>query len=417
MNPTDQTQRATFKVSFFLNANKARKNGEVPIMGRITINGEIANFSTKISIPTKMWDVSTMSAIGRSAEASKINTLLESIKGKIHGDFHFLQGRDGDISAEKLKNCFLGLDQQYETLLSLFDKHIVDLKQRVPHDLSQSAFKKYLLTRRRIEQFMKERYNYSDLSLKSIRLMFIEDFAHWLRNRCKLDTNVLAKDIQLLKKIITIAHKNGIISVHPFAEYTIKKVQKDRGYLNKQELESILKKEIESLRLEQIRDIFIFSCYTGLAYCDVSNLTEDHIQPHIDGNLWLKFNRQKTGFKSDLPLLAIPKMIIDKYRNQQKNGKLLPVPSNQKVNAYLKEIGEICGIKQPLTFHIARHTFATTIALANGISMESLSGMLGHNKITTTQIYGKITRDKIGKEMAGLEGKLDKQEQLFQTTY
>ena len=357
-----------------------------------------------------------MNALGRSVEANQINAPLESIKGKIHGDFHFLQGRDGDVTAEKLKNCFLGLDQQYETLLSLFDKHIADLKQRVPHDLSQSTFKRYLLTRRRIEQFMKEKYNYSDVSLKSIRLMFIEDFVLWLRNRYRLETNVLAKDVQLLKKIITMAHKSGIISAHPFSEYTIKKEQKDRGYLNKQELESILKKEIRSLRLEQIRDIFIFSCYTGLAYCDVANLTEDHIQPHIDSNLWIKFNRQKTGFKSDLPLLSIPKMIIDKYRGLQKDGKLLPIPSNQKVNAYLKEIGEICGIKQPLTFHLARHTFATTVALANGISMEALSGMLGHNKISTTQIYGKITRDKIGKEMAGLAGKLDKQEKLFHAT-
>ena len=412
MENLGQTQRTTFRVSFFLNKGKVRKDSNMPILARITVNGDKVSFYTKLDILPEMWDLQSMRSIGRTTEAKRINSVLDSILGKIQADYHFLQGRDGYVTAERLKNSFLGLDEQYETLLTFFDKHIEDLKERVPHDLSNSTLKKYILTRKRTEQFMNEKYKLKDVPLKSIRLIFVTDFEHWLRNHCRLSTNVLAKDIQFLKKILTLAHKSGIISVNPFAEYSIKKEKPKIKYLNDDELNRIIAKKFDCLRLEQIRDIFIFSCFTGMPYCDIATLTEDEIQKHFSSDLWLKYDRHKTGNKSDLPLLKIPLMILEKYKGKQKNGKCFPVPSNQKVNSYLKEIGDMCGIQQKLTFHLARHTFATKM-LEVGISMESVSKMMGHTKLATTQIYGNITRNKIQREMASIVDSFEQQEELY----
>lgn len=218
--------------------------------------------------------------------------------------------------------------------------------------------------------------------------------------------NTTAKYLQQFKHIITLAKNNGWIQSDPFANFKIRFKKVDRGYLNQDELTTIMQKKIAIKRLEQVRDIFIFSCFTGLAYVDVRNLNEKDIRKSFDGKLWIMKKRQKTDVQSNILLLDIPKMILFKYKNMLPNDKLLPIISNQRLNSYLKEIADICGIDKNLTFLLARHTFATTVTLAKGVPMETVSKMLGHTSVRTTQIYARITDSKIGNDMQELSVKL-----------
>ena len=215
------------------------------------------------------------------------------------------------------------------------------------------------------------------------------------------------------KRIILIARNNGILTGNPFANYKIRLEKVDRGYLTEDEIKIILKKKMVSERLEQVRDVFIFSCFSGLAYVDVANLKEDNIRKSFDGNLWIITKRQKTNTDVNVPLLDIPKMILEKYKGKLPNGKVLPIISNQKLNAYLKEIADVCEIKKNLTFHLARHTFATTTTLAKGVPIETVSKMLGHTNIETTQIYARITNNKISNDMQGLDKKFVGIEKIY----
>lgn len=219
--------------------------------------------------------------------------------------------------------------------------------------------------------------------------------------------------MQFFKRIILIARNNGILVGAPFANYKIRLEKVDRGYLTEDEIKIILKKKMVSERLEQVRDVFIFSCFSGLAYVDVANLKEDNIRKSFDGNLWIITKRQKTNTDVNVPLLDIPKMILEKYKGKLPNGKVLPIISNQKLNAYLKEIADVCGIKKNLTFHLARHTFATTTTLAKGVPIETVSKMLGHTNIETTQIYARITNNKISNDMQGLDKKFVGIEKIY----
>jgi site-specific recombinase XerD len=224
---------------------------------------------------------------------------------------------------------------------------------------------------------------------------------------------VAAKMIQNLKKMVIFAHNTGIIQHHPFTGYVMSLNKIDKGYLSERELKIIISKQFDCLRLEHVKDIFLFACYTGLAYIDIANLKEDNIRQSFDGNMWLIGKRGKTGISYNVPLFNIPLMIIEKYKGKFPYGKILPVISNQKLNSYLKEIADVCGITINLTFHIARHTFATTVTLANGVSIESVSGMLGHSNIMTTQIYARITNEKIRKDTQYLGEKFSDAENLF----
>ena len=224
----------------------------------------------------------------------------------------------------------------------------------------------------------------------------------------------MAKFMQFFKRIIILARNNGLIVHDPFANYKIQLKKVDRGYLTEQEMNKIIQKKFPTKRLEQVRDIFIFSCFTGLAYIDVKELTKNHIRISFDGNIWIMTKRHKTKVNVNVPLMDIPKKILQKYEGELPDDKILPVLSNQKMNAYLKEIADVCGITKNLTFHLARHTFATTVTLAKGIPIETVSKMLGHTNIQTTQIYARITNDKISKDMEGLSEKFNESERLFQ---
>ncbi|MDI9605502.1 MAG: site-specific integrase [Bacteroidota bacterium] len=398
--------RTTFNTLFFLKKSGLKKDGTMPIMARITINGTVAHFSTKLCVPPEKWDMATNRVKGSTRETKEINYLLSEIQASLSSYFHDLQRRDGIVTAKALKNEFLGISENHVTVLSLFKTHNDNFERQVGISKSKATFQKYQRTYNHIEAFIKKEYNVEDMPLRSINNLFITGFETYMRVDKKCCHNTTAKYIQLFKSIILIARKNGLLLTDPFADYQIRFQKVDRGYLTEDELKAILEKKFTNKRLEQVRDVFLFSCFTGLAYIDVKNLKKENIRKSFDGNLWIMTKRQKTNVQSNVLLLDIPLKILEKYEGKLPNDKILPVSSNQKMNAYLKEIGTLCNIDKDLTFHLARHTFATTVTLAKGVPIESVSKMLGHTKMQTTQIYARITNEKISRDMSELSKKL-----------
>jgi site-specific recombinase XerD len=399
--------KSTFSILFYLKRNGQKANGNMPIMGRITVNGEAVQFAAKVEVKPEYWNVKAGKAIGRNnAEVQEVNRILESIKVTMTKIYRDLQEKESSVTPERIKNIFFGIEVKNQMLLELFKQYNEDIHKLIGISKSMVCYHKYEITRKRLTSFLKEEYHVSDISLKEINHKFITDFEAYMRGVCRCNANTTSKFIQRFKSIVLVARNNGWLLHDPFANYKIKSPKVDRGYLTQEELEVIMQKEFSVKRLEQVRDIFIFACFTGLAYVDVRNLRETNVRVSFDGNLWIMTKRQKTDVQSNIPLLDVPKQILEKYKGALPNGMILPVPSNQKMNAYLKEIADLCGIAKNLTFHLARHTFATTTTLAKGVPIETVSKMLGHTNIKTTQIYARITDNKISHDMAVLAGKL-----------
>lgn len=407
------TMRSTFKILFYIKKNAVKNNGNAPIMARVTLNSEVAQFSLKCEVNPIEWDPRYGKAIGKTAAAQKLNGLLDNLKASIIQHYREISDREATVTAEKVKNAFLGLQIHNEMLLDLFNKHNQGLKAQIGKCISLDTYQKYLRTAKRLQEFMKYKYNISDISLKEINYSFVSDFDIYLKTIHSCSQNTTGKFMQRFKSIILIAKNNGWIHADPYSNYKLHFVKSEREYLTEQELESIMKKKFTIKRLEQVRDMFIFSCFTGLAYIDVLNLRKNNIRNTFDDSLWIIGKRVKTGITYRVPLLDIPKLIIEKYSGTLPDNLVLPVISNQKMNSYLKEIADTCGIDKNLSFHAARHTFATTVTLSKGVSIESVSKMLGHTNIKTTQIYARITDNKIKNDMVALAGKIKDLETSF----
>ncbi len=397
--------RSTFNVLFFIKKNAEKKDGTAPIVARITINGKKTHFNTKQFIKPNDWSVELNKAKGRNAEARTLNAVLDEIKTSLRNAYNDLTKKDIQITAEKVKNTFLGIGLEQYLLMELFEESNNLLKKQIGINKSKATYQKAEVCKRHLSNYLKTEYKRSDIDLREINHSFIVGFETFLNVQCGCNANTTAKFIQKFKSIVLIAQKNGWIQTDPFANYRISIKKVDRGYLNDDELKRIMQKSLSSERLERVRDIFIFSCYTGLAYIDIKNLKQEHITKGFDGNLWINTKRQKTSIKTVVPLLDIAQLILDKYKGLP-NNVLLPIPTNQKTNQYLKEIADVCGITKNLTFHLARHTFATTVTLSKGVPIESVSKMLGHTNIKTTQIYARITNEKISSDMQVLAEKL-----------
>ncbi|MDR2917116.1 MAG: site-specific integrase, partial [Tannerella sp.] len=296
-------------------------------------------------------------------------------------------------------NIFLGYEEEEKTIISYFDKFNEQYKLKVGTTATHKTYTRYLLTRDRLVEFMKERYSLSDMSIKEITVAFVDDFYLYVRNHTECNHNSTLKFLQRLRTIMYYAKNSGLVFNDPFSNFRFRFDKVNRGYLDQDELDILYAKKFPSARLTQVRDIFLFSCYTGLAYVDIFELTEDKIKKAFDGHLWVMTKRHKTDINTNVRLLDIPLEILEKYKGKQKNGKVLPVISNQKINDYLEEIADICGIEKKTTFHVARHTFASTVALGNDVPMESVQTMLGHADIKTTQIYAHVVNQKLSRDM------------------
>lgn len=325
--------------------------------------------------------------------------------------------REEVITAGKLKNAITGLDQNATTLLQVCDRFIEDYTDLLKTEqCCRETYLRYKLTRSRLAEFMQARYRLPDMAVKELHPRFATDFDRWLRMNYRLTNNSTMKLMRQLKTMLHVGYLNGWSKNDPLAGYKLHFEKVDRGYLTDEELDRLENKVFAMKRLEVIRDLFLFSCYTGLAYIDLKHLSADMLRRWPDGNLWIDTKRQKTDVPVHVRLLDIPIRLIEKYGGTTEGGLLFPVPSNQKVNSYLKEIASVCGIDKDLTFHMARHTFATTVTLANGVPIETVSKMLGHTNIQTTQIYARVIDTKINNDMEVLAGKLNAKAMIRPTT-
>ncbi|MDE6878594.1 MAG: site-specific integrase [Odoribacter sp.] len=397
---------STFKILFYIRKNYLNRDKKAPIMIRVTIDGRMVQFNSKLDIEPQCWNPKKQRADGSGKQVKMFNTLLENIKYSLQHHFHEIACEETP-TPEKVRDSFLGVAEKENTLMSLFNRHLDNLKNIVGKGMTQATYDKYDITYRRLKEFMKSRYNLSDIPLRDIKNIFVVDFENYLIQTHDYGKNTRAKFLQRFHSVILIARRNNWIKTDPFDHFVIGSQKVDRGYLTQAEVDAIWNKQFSVARLEKARDAFIFACYTGLAYVDVCHLKKANIVT-INGEKWIRTRRQKTDTLVEVPLLKIPESIIEKYRGYVlPDDALIPISSNQKVNAYLKEIADLCGIQKNLTYHLARHTFATTITLSKGVSMESVSKMLGHTKITTTQIYARILNSKVKEEMKLVETALE----------
>lgn len=398
--------RSTFKILMYLKKGSEKPNGNVPLMCRLTVDGEIKQFSCKMDVPPRLWDVKTGRASGKSIEAQKINHAIDKIRVDVNRRYQEMMQTDGYVTAAKLKNAYLGIGIKQETLLKLFEQHNDEFLKKVGHSRAQGTYTRYRTVCKHIREFLPHTYNRKDIPLKELNLTFINDFEYYLRTERKCRTNTIWGYMIVLKHIISIARNSGVLPFNPFAGYINSPENVDRGYLSKEELQSLMDAPMKNKTYELVRDLFLFATFTGLAYSDVKNLTEDNLQTFFDGNLWIIARRKKTNTESNIRLLEVPKHIIEKYKGMTGDNRVFPVPSNSSCNEKLKKIGAQCGIKTRLTFHVARHSAATTILLSNGIPIETVSRILGHTNIKTTQIYAKITNQKISQDLEALSHKI-----------
>ncbi|MBQ8594062.1 MAG: site-specific integrase [Bacteroidaceae bacterium] len=398
--------RKCFKVPYYVRSNYENKQGKSPLMIRIFLNGEMMNIgSAGIYIDKKLWSNSTSRMKGRSIDALNVNAQLDLLSSTLLGIFKKYED-DEELSLEKIKSDYLGKSSSLDTVMDIFDKYLEDLKSLIGTSKTQATFNKYAVARKHFSSFLKYKYGRNDIMPKELTYIVIHDFDVYLKTVLQLKANSATKTLKFFKTVIIFAQKSGKMTHDPFMNFRFQAEKVDRGFLTDEEIQCMMKKTFDIPRLEQVRDIFIFSCFSGLAYIDMVNLTEDNIVV-LDGKKWIIVNRHKTNVPSNILLLDIPLMIIDKYKGKDNDGRLLPIISNQKMNAYLKEIADVCGIKKRLTCHLARHTFAT-MTLSKGVPIETVSKMLGHTNIKTTQIYARITNKKIESDMMVLATKLDK---------
>lgn len=410
------TMKAKVSILFYAKRAKASVNGLVPIYTRITINGKRIELSTSRFVHINKWSTEAGKMKGSSDEARSINSHLDLLKIQIIDAQMELIHKKIPVSAENLKSKLLGSDERSRMLVAIFTDHNNKIKELVGKEYAAGTLERYKTSLKHTVDFMQWKYNITDIDITKIDHAFIMDYEFWLRSVKNCANNTAVKYLKNFNKIIKQCLANDWIDKNPFANYISKVKEVERVYLSEKEIQNIMRKDFKNERLSVVRDIFIFSCFTGLAYIDVKNLTSAHISLGIDGEKWIFTHRQKTETASKIPLLPVTQMIINKYQNHPQSShqdKLLPIPSNQKMNAYLKEIATICEIDKELTFHIARHTFATTVTLTNGVPIESVSKMLGHKNLRTTQHYAKVLDRKVSEDMQQLRNKFNTNSDLF----
>lgn len=391
----------TFSVLFWLKLASA-KNGGAPLYARITVNGKRAELSLKQKLQISDWDAKKNRLKGFSDDARKINNYLKQVSSQLFETYQSLNREKKIVTSDLIKSHFLRTDERPYALSDIIEYH----NEHMKFTLRWGTQKNYFTTHNYISLFLKKKHGRTDMFLTELNYKFIIDFERYLRRQKTMGNNTVMKHIERLRKMVSLAHKMEWLGKDPFIKFEAKYEKKERTYLTLGELQAIENKQFTIERLQLIKDLFVFSCYTGLSYGDVMNLSTKNLCAGIDNRQWINAQREKTSVPIKIPILSKAGNIIKKYEAHPESvikKKLFPSISNQKLNSYLKEIADVCGITKNLTFHIARHTFATTVTLSNGVPMETVSKLLGHSKITTTQIYAKVIERKVGEDMQKLE--------------
>ncbi len=397
------------KVSFIVRSDK-KQSGVSPVLMVLSLDGRRAYVTTGQKVEISKWDSYNGKFIGESAKIRTMNEFLERMRMDVIRIYNEMNSRQEDITVDELRKALKGENERKsKTLLEVCKLYNSSFEKLVGIEIGEITFKRYATFANKVEDFMKLKMGIKDIRLENIKYSFGLEYDHYLKSEVKLHQNTLVKYIQYLNRVLDYAVKYEWLDKNVLFGYKCPVKETKREYLTADELQRIVDKEIRIVRLQEVRDCFVFCCYTGYAYKDAAKLTPDHIGTGINGNKWIYTSRQKNDNTSNVPLLDQAMEIIEKYADHPdcvSKNRLLPMKSNQKLNAYLKELADICEITKPMTTHIARHTFATTVLLSNGVSMEATSKMLGHSSLKTTQIYGKILETRVGSEMEMLKAKL-----------
>lgn len=398
-------------LTFWFRLNQQRiKNDKTPIYLRLTVNDKRSEFSTGQYVEASAWDSSLQRVKGKHPDAESINRVLDMIRSDIQKHYSLLLARGEQITGEILKNNYLGVKENLHTLSEAFDMHNRRFGEKVKAGKKSSkTLKRFEITRQKVVDFLKHEYHVSDLALNQIKFSLAADFEHFLTTVHCIGGNTAMKYIKILKQVIKMTVDNGWLPNNPLGGFKCTYEEPERERLTMDEIMLLYNKKIDLERLDEVRDIYLFCCFTGFAYLDVRNLKPENIVIGIDGEKWIAKDREKTNTSERVPLLPISLEVVEKYKNTpycMLHNCLLPVSSNQRFNGYLKELAAICGIKKHLTTHTARHTFATTVTLEHDVPIETVSQMLGHKSIRTTQIYAKITQKKVSNNMKALRNRL-----------
>jgi site-specific recombinase XerD len=394
-------KRSTFKILFYLNTSKRKKSGLCPVMVRITVDGGVAQFSLKEDAHPDKWDTKKGRVRGNNRENIELNRKIEQTEQTIKNIYTRTVDRDGYVTAEQIKNEFSGVTGKAEMLLELFVEHNMEFEKRIGIDREYGTYEMYKCSYKHLSRFIRSKYRQEDYALQQLDMSFINDFNCYLHVDARLKPNSTLSHIIILRKLVKRAIHQGTIPCDPFAEYVPN--QQDRKYLHisGEELDKIMSARIASKSVGFVRDMFVFSCFTGLAYADMRQLSEKHLRKAADGSIWIDIQRLKTGVESNIRLLNIPLSIIEKYRPVRKSDCLFDMINPTSIGRNLRIIEKLCGIPH-LHFHMARHTFATLLCMTNGVPMETVSKMMGHSSMHTTQIYAEITGQKVREDMTKL---------------
>lgn len=408
-------KRSTFKVLFYLK-RRSEKNGKAPIMGRITVNGTVSQFSCKLSVSPKLWDTGGNRAAGKSVEARRINEKLENIKTNIGKQYQRISDRDSYVTAEKVKNAWLGFGDEHRLLLQTFDEYLQEFAgKRVGKDRSAGTLAEYRTRRDRLASFLQYEYGLSDIPFRELTHDFAEKFIVYLSTVRGLRSNTIFHTLKKLHAMVYMALDKGWIAVHPFPDVWVVPQSRERHFLDDDEIRKIMDVHLPNYKTAIVRDIFVFCTFTGLAYADVKKLTHDDIRTDGNGDMWIIDGRQKTGTQFRVQLLPVARELVEKYhRLAPADGAVFPVPAYNSFRVSLQTIARRAGLSFIPTTHVGRHSFATSVCLSQGVPIETVSKMLGHKHITTTQIYAKITNDKIKRDMDDLRARIGDKFRLAQ---
>ena len=396
-------------ILFYLKKSQEDKKGMVPVYMRITVNSVRTELSTNRKIEFLKWDNDSQRAKGRSEEAKTFNNHLDNLETKVKQDYNYLMNNNIGITSNILRDLLGGVNQTKHFLIKIFETNNELIKKEVNYKYSPRTIGQYSTVLERLKIFIHEEYKAEDFELDKLDLFFIRKFEIFLKQKYSIEHNTIMKYLKELKKVVHFAQKLGYIARDPFLGHQTAFKEFPRGYLTQEELARIEYHNFKIKRLDRVKDVFLFVCYTGFSYSDLFLLTPECITKGIDCKNWIIYEREKTGVRASIPILNQAQVIIDKYKDDpecQVGNKLLPVISNQKLNTYLSEIADVCDINKHITMHLGRHTFATTVTLTNGVPIETVSKMLGHTSIKTTQIYSKVVDTKISSDMQSLEKKL-----------
>jgi integrase len=393
---------------FFLKQPKTSFADLLPIYLRITIKGKRTEISIGRKCETIKWSKKSQRAIGNREETKKLNKYIDLFQAKVYEAQDLLIRNSESVTTDAIRNILTGKKEPRRTIIEVFTEHNNKVEALLHKEFAPGTLERYKTSLKHTQDFIEWKYGLKDLDILKIDNEFISNYEYYLRTVRNCANNSAIKYIKNFGKIIRICLANGWITINPMLNYKVKLKPVERVFLSQEELDILSQKEFQIERISQVRDIFLFSCYTGLAYADVKKLKQSEVLIGVDGELWIHTKRQKTSVASRIPLLPPAVAILNRYQTHPMcvaNNLLLPVLSNQKMNAYLKEIADVCGIDKDLTYHIARHTFATTVTLLNDVPIETVSKMLGHSSIKMTQHYAKILDIKVGKDMANLRRK------------